>query len=60
MDLHYQALGLSLNSISYWAGATEPLGLGFLICKMGTKVPSHRVVRIKSEFNPPTQILGFL
>lgn len=38
------------------ATGQEPLGLGFLICKMGTKVPSHRVVRIKSKFNPPTQI----
>ena len=26
--------GLSLNSISYWMGTTEPLGLGFLIGKM--------------------------
>lgn len=26
--------GLSLNSISYWMGTTEPLGLGFLISKM--------------------------
>lgn len=46
------ALGSNLNAISYWTSSNLTLGLDFLICKVGRRVLAHRVVRIKSEFNP--------
>lgn len=49
-----------LDSVSYLASNDLTIGPWFPYLQNGTKVPSHSIVRIKSEFNLLTHILGLL